>query len=148
VLDYGHSARVLNWTRAVGDLQASWDDDSQYGHKGQEAELLRIASNTRVLFLDDVDKLFPSAGSGRTISHWYANLLYRIVDARYNRRLPVVFIANMPLAEFKQVLSRSSENAAGAIISRLERSPSVNVDWGRIGLQQWVPPAIKETPLF
>lgn len=146
VLEHGRSARVLNWTRVVGELQASWNSDQQ--QRGDEINLLRIASSTRVLFLDDVDKLFPSVNSDRVVSHWYASLLYRIIDARYSRRLATVFIANMTLAEFKRVLSRSSENAAAAVISRLERSPSVSVDWGRIGLRQWVSKPVDEWPLF
>jgi DNA replication protein DnaC len=85
---------------------------STYGTRTSEDEVLDTIMCCRLLVLDDVGKERPT--------EWSQNMLYRIIDSRYNAMLPVIITSNYGRPELAARLATGTDDEmAACIVSRL-----------------------------
>lgn len=76
------------FTTAQGILDAMYD---QFSKKESTASIIEQAVDTRVLVIDDLDKLYiPPTSEGK----FQKSMYFKILDKRYKRRLPTIITMN------------------------------------------------------
>jgi len=132
----GMGAVVINWIAKIREIQQTWSTN------GTDAPIWRSFVATPVLFLDDWDKQLPrpediGRANWRLPANWYLDSLYWIVDQRYRANQVTILISNLTYPEIEKVFQAIGGTAANAILSRMNRSQSVRVDWGKLGLTEY-----------
>lgn len=101
-----HSVRFAGQQDILADIRSTFDT-----YETEDDAMARYCS-VGVLVLDDI-------GKGK-LKEWAVEMLYRIINARYERHLPTIVTSNYSGAQLRRKLAAAGdETAADAIVSRL-----------------------------
>lgn len=101
-----HSVRFAGQQDILADIRSTFDTGER------EDEAMARYCSVGVLVIDDIGK--------GTLKAWAVEMLYRIINARYERALPMIVTSNYGGAHLRRRLAAAGdETAASAIVSRL-----------------------------
>jgi DNA replication protein DnaC len=111
VMEEGYSAHYATVMSAIRRIKATWNHDSE------ETEREAIAAHVRphLLVLDEVGVQFRSDTEKL--------ILFDIINARYERRMPTLILSNLPRAEVTACLGER-------VIDRLREDGGMEVQFG------------------
>lgn len=111
----------------LGEIKRTFDRQTLSYDAPTEEQVIRKFINCDVLFLDDI-------GTGK-MSEWHVNMLYTLINERYNAERPIIVTSNYDLNGLTKRLAQGDEIAAKRIVSRLHAMCNVvysgSVDWRR-----------------
>lgn len=108
----GHPAAFLSTVTFVDRLRDSFDRNGSVREGKQD--LIRAVAEVPVLVIDDLDKPKPTA--------WFCERMYRLVNERYERKLPAIVTTNVDASELKRAWGDPKEGGGergSATIDRL-----------------------------
>lgn len=95
----------------LGEIKRTFDKQTLSYDAPTEEQVIKRFITCDVLFLDDI-------GTGK-MSDWHVNMLYTLINERYNSDRPIIVTSNYDLNGLTKRLAQGDDIAAKRIVSRL-----------------------------
>ena len=95
----------------LGEIKRTFDKQTLSYDAPTEEQVIKRFITCDVLFLDDI-------GTGK-MSDWHVNMLYTLINERYNSDRPIIVTSNYDLNGLMKRLAKGDDIAAKRIVSRL-----------------------------
>lgn len=105
LIDLGKTVRFLTAPEMLTKIKDT------YGSKRGETAVINEYCGCDVLVIDDLGKELPT--------EWVLSVLFRIVNARYERNLPIIITTNYSTQHLIERFSQNGPENAQALVSRL-----------------------------